>query len=219
MVSSPVTRPVVAHEAVRAFAVDDRDAFGLGVSDLLGVGWDLFGGFERDDCDVEDPGAHGGAGHVEGGRHAAPGVFRRAWHRRGIGGLRANGTPGLGAQSRAGSVERDVATTHDDDALAELGLVAAVDVEEELDGAQDSVEIMTGQIEVAAPPGAYGDEERAMLVEQVLDRGVVLRRGTRARRSIPSSTMAPISRSMSERERRYSGMPSTIIPPSRSAAS
>ncbi len=80
---------------------------------------------------------------------------------------------GLGAQSGAGRVERDVATTHDDDALAELGLVAAVDVEEELDGAQDAVEIMTGQIEVAAPPSAYGDEERAVLVEQVVDGGVV----------------------------------------------
>ena len=94
----------------------------------------------------------------------APARRRRAPGRR---------TPGLGAQRRAGSVERDVASAHDDDALAELGLVAAVDVEEELDGAQDSVEIVTGQIEVAAPPGADGDEERAVLVEQVLDRGVV----------------------------------------------
>ena len=54
------------------------------------------------------------------------------------------------AQRGAGGVERDVAAADDDDPLAELDAEALVDVEEELDRAQHAVEVVAGQVEVAA---------------------------------------------------------------------
>ena len=103
--------------------------------------------------------------------------------------------------------------------LAEVGAEALVDVEQELDRAQHAVEIVAGQVEVAAPSGADGEEQRLVPGEQLVEAWRRGRPGTTARTSMPSSTMASISRLMSPRARRYSGMPSTIIPPSRSAAS
>ena len=220
MVSSPVTRPVVADEAVRALAVEDRDALGLGLGDLLGIGRDLLGRLERDDGHVEHAGAHGGAGDVEGRDHAAAGVVlacRRPGRRSSA--SASDRTPGRGPQRGAGGIEGDVAAADDHDPLAEVGAEALVDVEEELDRAQHAVELVAGEVEVAAPTGAHRQEERLVPAEQLVDRARRGRPGTTARTSMPSSRIASISRAMSSRARRYSGMPSTIIPPSRSAAS
>ena len=108
----------VADEPVRTTAVHDPDAFAFGLVDLLGIGRDLVGRFERDDRDVEHAGAACGARDVERRRHRSPrvlvGVRRRA--RPGAGGAAPDGR---GAERGAGRVERDVAAADDDHPLAQ----------------------------------------------------------------------------------------------------
>ena len=77
---------------------------------------------------------------------------------------------GRGAQRGAGRVERDVAAADDDDPLAELDAEALVHVEEVLDRAQHAVEVVAGQVEVAAAAGADREEQRGVAVEQLGDR-------------------------------------------------
>ena len=103
--------------------------------------------------------------------------------------------------------------------LAEVDAEAPVDVEEELDGAQDAVELVAGQIQVASPAGADREEECVVAAEAAPSSVASWPTRNESSTSMPSSRMASISRAMSPRGRRYSGMPSTIIPPSRSAAS
>ncbi len=67
---------------------------------------------------------------------------------------------GGGAQRGAGRVERDVAASHDDDALAEVDAEALVHVQEVLDGPQHAVELVSGQVEVPSPPGTDREEQR-----------------------------------------------------------
>ena len=59
---------------------------------------------------------------------------------------------------------------------------ALVDVEQELDGAQDAVELVAGQVEVAPTTGADGDEERVVPVEELVEGQRRARPGTTARR-------------------------------------
>ncbi len=127
-----------------ALAVQDLDALSLGLGDLLRIGGDLLGGLEGDDGHVQHAGPDRGTGDVERGGHAAPGVVRRAGLRRRGGRLGALRIAGLGAQRGAGRIEGHVPAADDDDALAEVDAVAPVDVEEELDGAQDAVELVAG---------------------------------------------------------------------------
>ena len=207
----------VADEAVRSAAVDDADAFALGLVDLLGIGRDLVGRFQRDDRHVEHARPPRGAGHVEGGRHGPPRVFvgGRAQRNR-LGRVRAGRRR---AQRGSGRVERDVAAADDHDPLAEVDAEALIHVEQVLDRAQHAVEIVPGEVEIAGPARTDGKEDRG--VAGRADRSSSASRPTRAfvSTSMPSSTIASISRSMSDRGSRYSGMPSTIMPPSRSWAS
>ena len=76
-------------------------------------------------------------------------------------------------QCRAGRVERHVSAADDDHPAPELDLEAAVDVEQELDGAQHPVELVTGQIQAPSPARADGEEQRLMARQQVSQRHVV----------------------------------------------
>ncbi len=144
----------------------------------------------------------------------------RAGHRAGAARPPASVAPAAAAQGGAGGVEGDVAAADDHDPLAEVDAEALVDVEQELDRA-------AARRRARGPGGRGRDPGRvptarnsdSWRVEQT--RRACASRPTRndSSTSMPSSTIASISRAMSPRARRYSGMPSTIIPPSRSAAS
>ena len=66
-----------------------------------------------------------------------------------------------GTQRGASRVECHVAAANDDDALAELDAEPLIDVEEVFDGAQDTVELVAREIEVARATGADRDEQGA----------------------------------------------------------
>ena len=155
---------LLADEAVRARAVQDGDALRFGFGDLLRIGRDLLGRLQRDDGHVEHAGTYRRARHVERRDHSAPGIVLRSGGRPAVAAVRAAGwlcrLAGLSrrrSQRRAGGVERHVSAADDDDPAAELDLEAAVDVEEELDGAQHAVELVTGQIEAPSPARADRD--------------------------------------------------------------
>ncbi len=158
----------VADEAVRTAAKHDAYALAFGFLDLLRIGRDLLGRFERDDRHVEHPGAARGTRDVEGrGHRAARVVFRGGTERDR---RRLLGAGRHGTQCRARGVERDVAAADDDHPFAERDPEALIDVEEVLDRAEHTVEIVARQIEIAGASGADGDEQRAVPVEQLGDR-------------------------------------------------
>ncbi len=95
--------------------------------------------------------AASGARHVERDFHVAAALLRMAE-----------------AGGRARHIHRDVAAADDDDALAQIEVVAAeVDVDQEIDRAQHAVELFAFDVEFAAGVGADADEDGIEFTAQI----------------------------------------------------
>ena len=121
-------------------------------------------------------------------------------------------------QRGARRVERDVPATHDDDPLTQVDVEPLVHVEQVLDGTQHAVEVVAREVEVAGASGADGEEDRVVTLEQLREGGVAPDREPGVRRDPELEDRGDLPFDQA-RGRRYSGIPSTIIPPNRSAAS
>jgi len=156
----------LAHDPVRTPAVHDPDPLVLRLGDLLGGSGHLLRRLEGHDGHVGDARPDRRAGHVQRGGEAAAGVLLglRVQRLRGGAHLPAGGRP----QRRAGRVEGDVATADHDHPLAEVDPEPLVHVQEELHRPQHAVQFVAGDVQVAAPAGADGEEHRGMLGQQLL---------------------------------------------------
>ena len=124
------------------------------------------------------------------------------------------------ADDRARHVEGDVAAADDDDFAAERHAETQVDVQQELNRPQHAVELHAFDGQLAALVRADAEEHRLVaLLLQVRQRRSPARAGGCRRISTPSDSMASISARMISRGSRYSGTPSTSIPPARLCAS
>ena len=122
-----------------------------------------------------------GPGHVEGRDHGPAGVLG-ACPATGAGRLPRRRRPARRPAARSAVRAASKATLPPPTTttpLAEVDPEALVDVEQELDGAQHAVEVVAGQVEVAAPSGADRQEQRVVAVEQLVERW--RRRPTRKR--------------------------------------
>ena len=124
-------------------------------------------------------------------------------------------------ERRARGVERDEAAADHDDAAAEIHAVAAVDVEQVVDGLDDAVELDAGDLRdrgratrrpTGRPPRSPARAAAAR--PKPAASGVF-----ELRASTPSARILSISARSSVRGRRYSGMPNRIMPPGSAAAS
>ncbi len=81
------------------------------------------------------------------------------------------------AGGRARHIHRDVATADDDDTLAQIEVVAAeIDVDQEIDRAQHTVELFAFDVELAAGIGADADEDGIIFLAQIGHREVAAQR-------------------------------------------
>ena len=157
--------PSVAHHAVRPAAVDDPDALCLRIGDLLGRRRDLLGRLQRHDRDLAHTGPHRGAGRVERRGGTATGILGRLDAQLDRRGSRL--AAGAGPQAGAGGVERDVATTHHDHALAQLDPEALVHVQQNLDGTEHTVEVVAGDVEVATTARAHRQQHCGVPLDEL----------------------------------------------------
>ncbi len=154
----------LADEPMRTASVDDRDSLPLGLGDLLGVGRDLVGRLEREHGHVANARPQRHARDVEGRRHRPAGVVLRRdiacrcrrWLRRARP-LAARCAPRRTPRCRRRPRRPARRGRHE----------TLVDVEQELDGAQDAVELMARQVEVARPPGPDREEQAGMVLEEL----------------------------------------------------
>ena len=171
---------------------------------------------QRDDRDIDDARANRSARDVERRGHRSPRALRCGGTERDRLGRRA--TAGRSSQRGASRIERDVAASDDNNTLPQVHVKSLVDVEEVLDGPQDAIEVVAGELEIACAARADREEQGRVLIQQCVE-------------SLPLPHAEPGADLDAELEdrvdlacdetaaRRYSGIPSTIIPPRRSSAS
>ena len=123
------------------------------------------------------------------------------------------------AHHRARDVEGDVAAADDHDLAAERDAKPEVDVEQKLDRAQHAVELHAFDGQLAALVRADAEEDRLEALLLQIGEGEVRPSWELSRISTPSDSMASISAWMISRGRRYSGTPSTNMPPATLCAS
>ena len=93
-------------------------------------------------------------------KRRARGIERFLRARVGLAGERVDVLVAADAQRRARRIERDEAAADDDDAAAEIHPVAAVDVQQVVDGLDDAVELDAGHLQIAAARHADREEHR-----------------------------------------------------------
>ena len=153
--------PVLADDALGRDVVVNDDAFFFGLVHLDRIGQHLRAIFDDEAVHfLRRAQTASGARHVERGFQIAAALLRMAE-----------------AGRRARHIHRDVAAADDEDALAQVEVVAAeVDVDQEIDRAQHAVELFAFDVEFAAGVRADADEDGIKVAAQIGQREIAAQR-------------------------------------------